>query len=147
MAGDILSFGEAEEFRAGIRLAATIGLPPEEADQPAFQLPATVTNTTPADDEDVPFDPAARPTVVTPPLVRVPCAVEYLDAAGKVVSFGIIQPSRALLTFLDEDYAKVKGFEWVVLGGDKYFYSKTPPPMGMGSVGIVQVYVKAEDDV
>lgn len=146
MAGDVLNPQEVEEFRAGIRLAMTMGLPPEEADQPAFQLPSTVTNTAPADDDEVPFDPSAKPVVTRPPLIRVPCAVDYVDAAGKVVDFGVIQPSRALLTFLDVDYAKVKGFEWVLLGGDRFWYSKTPPPMGMGAVGVVQVYVKAEDD-
>lgn len=138
----------ADDFREGIRLAMRVGLPPDLTDQPTFVFPLTFVNDSPLDDEDVPFDPAARP-VATPSKtsVKVPCAVEYIDAAGKVENFGVVVNSKVVLTFLDEDYEAVKGFAYVVIGGERYFYRKTQPPLGLDSVAIWQVHCEAEDDV
>lgn len=145
MAGSVPGFNAAD-VRAGLRLAMTIGLPPVEADQPTFYFPREVTNTERADDEDVPFDPDARPTLAPARSVKVPCAVEYFDAAGKIENFGVITPSKIAVTLLDEDHDKVRGFEYVVIGGDRYWYRRTEPPLGLVSVGVWIVHCTAEDE-
>lgn len=146
MAAGAISGFDAEDFRRNIRAAMTVGLPPVAADQPTFIFAGDVVNTAPADDEDVPYDASARPTVTTPASVKVPCAVEYADAAGKVENFGVIVPSKVVLTLLDEDYQLIKGFLYVVIGGDRFWYSKTETPLGLDSVGIWTVHATAEDD-
>lgn len=146
MAAGALSGFDAGDFRSNIRLAMTLGLPPDLADQPAFVFPGATTNVSPADEDDVPFDPTARPTRAAPTSVKVPCAVEYVDAAGKVENFGVIIPSKVRLTLLDEDYEQVRGFSFVMIGGDRYFYTKTETPLGLDSVGVWIVHATAEDD-
>ena len=137
---------DAQGFIDGIHFAMSLGMPPNVVDQLTFHFRPTVTNVTPSDDESVPFDPNARPVVVTLPTKKVPCAVQYQDSEGKVENFGIIVPASIILTFLDEDYQQVKGFDWVALGPNRYFYRKTLPPLGMDSVGVWQVYCRAEDE-
>lgn len=137
---------DAEDFRTNIRLAMTVGLPVDTADQPTFVFPGAVTNDDPADEEDVPFDPDARPEVAPPRSEKVPCAVEYVDGEGKVENFGVIVRSKVKITLLDEDYETIRGFAYVVIGGDKFIYSKTETPLGLDSVGVWTVHATAEDD-
>lgn len=146
MAAGALPGFDAEDFRTNIRLAMTVGLPPVVSDQPTFVFPGAITNTDPADEEDVPFDSAARPTVAASVSKQVPCAVEYVDAAGKVENFGVLAPSKVMLTLLDEDYEQIRGFTYVVIGGDRFYYDKTETPLGLDSVGIWIVHANAEDD-
>ena len=134
------------EFRSGIRFAMNLGLPPIEADRPVFVTPQEATNDANADEEDIPFDPSARPQVPPPLTKSVPCAVEYVDAAGRVETFGIVNPSKIRITLLDEEYQQIRGFSYVVIGGDRYNYAKTEPPLGLGSVGVWIIHAIAEDE-
>lgn len=133
-------------FRWGISAAMMMGLPPAPADQPLFFFPPQVTNAGLADAENVPFDPAAAPVVTPRAPVRALCAVEYQDSMGVVVDVGIVTASRLVLTFLDEAYQAVRGFSYVVAGGDRYNYRRTPPPLGLGPVAVWQVVCVAEDE-
>lgn len=144
MAGQIPGF-DADAVRAGLRLAMTVGLPPATEDQPTFFMPRTVTNTALADEHSVPFDVTARRTVEPPVTVRVPCAIEYFDNAGKLENFGVLVPTKVELTLLDEEYAKVKGFEFVVIGGNRFYYQRTETPLGLVSVGVYKIHCTAED--
>lgn len=146
MATGAISGFDADDFRANIRLAMTVGLPPDSADQPTFVFPGEVTNTEPADQDDVPFDPDVRPTVAPPVSLKVPCAVEYVDNQGKVENFGLVVKSKVMLTLLDEDYETIRGFSYVVIGGDRFIYTKTETPLGLDSVGVWIVHATAEDD-
>lgn len=143
---------DGDAFRNGIHIAMEIGLNPEEDRQPTFYFREhTDAGGAPVDDEGLPFDPAVVVTTTLKPAVKVPCAVEYLDAAGKILDFGVLQATRVLLTFLDVDYAQVLdtdggSFLFAVIDGDRYYYDKTAPSLGMGSVGVYQVYCRAEDD-
>ena len=145
MAGLVEGFNPAE-FRAGIRQAMIMGLPPVQADQPVFCFEQDPVNFSSADVEDVPFDPEARPMRPAPLTKQVPCAVEYVDAAGRVESFGTINPSKIRLTLLDEEYQQIRGFDFVEIAGDKYNYAKTEPPVGLGVVGVWTVHCIAEDE-
>lgn len=135
-----------DEFNAGILSAMEVGLPPRPADRPTFYFPAQVANIVPADEGQVPFDPAARPVRTSRAGMQVACAVEYLDAAGVVVDMGVVTPSKVVLTFLDDAYQKVKGFSHVTCGGDRYLYRRTPPPLGMGTATVWTVICVAEDE-
>lgn len=144
MAGQIPGFN-ADQVRAGLRLAMRVGLPPVEADQPTFFFPRAASTTGPADEDAIPFDLTRQRTLAPAVSVKVPCAVEYFDNQGKIENFGIMVPSKVEITLLDEDYAKVKGFEFVVIGGSKFWYSRTATPAGLVSVGVFTVYCTAED--
>lgn len=144
MAGSVPGF-DAEDVRAGLRLAMNVGLPVATEDQPVFYGVPTVTNTTRADESSVPYDPASRRTVTAATGVRVPCAIEYFDNAGKIENFGVMVPTKVVLTLLDQDYAAIKGFNFVVIGGNRFFYQRTETPLALVSVGVYLIHCTAED--
>ncbi len=134
-------------FEAGIRTAMSVGLPPTEADRPIFVFRDTVTNSLPADQENVPFDPTATPVVVAGnQVLGITCAVEYLDITGQVVDLGTLTPSRLKITMLDAEYQLTKGFDYVSIAGDRYTYRRTEPPIGMVDSTVWIVHCSAEDD-
>lgn len=137
---------DPQDFIDGIHFAMSLGLPPASEDQPTFYFPATVDNTAPADASGIPFAPEAEPTYTRPPSVKVPCAVEYVDAEGKIESFGVAVPAYVVLTLLQQDYDVVRGFEFVIIGGNRYWYRSTFPPLGMDSVGVWQIKCRTDDE-
>jgi len=139
---------DASAVRAGLRLAMQVGLPVITDDQPTFFKPATVTTdgAHTLDQEGTPFDPAYRPTLVRPAGIKVPCSMDYKDAAGNLVAMGSVSATGMVLTLLDEDYVKVKGFAYCVVAGIKYNYQRTDRPQGLVSVGIYTVHVLADDE-
>lgn len=122
------------------------GLPSQANDQPTFYMPQTATSTDPLDDEGVPFDPSVTPTYSTLVKKKATCAVEYVDGEGKVENFGVLVPSKVKLTILDQDYAPVRGFHYVVIQGQKYYYQRTEPPVALGNVDVYTVHCRAEDE-
>jgi hypothetical protein len=147
MAGDVRIQGfNADAVRAGLRLAMQVGLPTVTGDQPTFYMPRTWTATETVDAEGVPFDPAYRPTYARLAAVKVPCAIEYHDAEGKMTGFGEVAPSRIVLTLLDQDFAQVDGFEYVVVRGVSYSYHHMETPKGLVTVGLFRVHCQAVDE-
>jgi len=122
------------------------GLPNTTTDQPTFFMPQTTTSTDPLDDEGVPFSPDATLTVSTLVKKQATCAVEYVDGDGKIETFGIVNPSKIKLTFLDDDYDTIVGFYFCVIEGQKYYYQRTEPPVALGTVDVYTVHCKSEDD-
>lgn len=120
------------------------GAPTRSADKATFYTPPLSTSVG-ADEDGVPFDPDA-PRAVTHTGRSVPCAIEYLDRADINETFGAIQASRIKITLLDPDYQKVKGFTYVVVGGEKYMYRLTEPPVALGSIDVWTVQAVAEDE-
>ncbi len=145
MAGDLPGFS-AEDFRLNIQFAMNMGLPNDDAAKPTFYFPQQVSADVPVDGEGVPFAPSGD-VDRTPikPAVRVPCAIE--DEAGNAVvitAIGGMSEDRLVLTFLDTDWAKVEGFLYVALGGDKYNFVKELHPRALGPVDIHKVLVVGE---
>ena len=138
---------DASAVRAGLRLAMQVGLPVITDDQPTFFMPAAVTGdgAHTLDQGGTPFDPAYRPTLVKPAGIRVPCSMDYKDAAGNLVAMGSVSATGMVLTLLDEDYVQVKGFDYCVVAGIRYNYQRTDRPQGLVSVGIYTVHVLADD--
>lgn len=128
----------------GLHQAMEFGAPTRTEDKATFvQLTSTVTG--PTDADGVPFDPDTRRTTAKATF-QVPCAIEFADKADQEQTFGVIQPTRIKITLLDPDYQKVKGFEYVVVGGDKYLYRLTEPPVALGSIDVWTVHCVAEDE-
>ena len=130
---------------AGLRKAMEFGAPTRGEDKATFYKVVTTTGEEPRDEDYVPFDPAVERSVKPTPIV-VPCAVEYVDKADQVETFGAVTSSRVKVTLLDDDYQKVKGFSYVVIGGDKYNYRLTEPVIALGSIDVWTVHVVAEDE-
>src|SRR3954451_15640230 len=144
MAGRNSGF-DARAFRQNIRFVMQMGAPPIDGEQATFYFPSQLVYNANTDQDDVPFDPNATVTRVTPTPVKVPCAVEYKDANGELTGLGVITPSKASITLLDEDYEKVKGCSYVALRGEKFTYRSTEFPTGLFDVGVYVMHFVAED--
>lgn len=144
---------DADAFRTGIRFAMSMGAPPVEGEQAAFLLPSTLVYNLPGgggpayvDQEGVPFDPTTTVTRTVPDPIKVLCAVEYFDAHGEPTNFGVITPSRAVITLLDEEYEQIKECIAVVLRGERFIYRSTEYPAGLFDVGVYTLHFTAEDE-
>lgn len=151
---------DADAARQGILSAMGFGEPTRSDDKAWFYFPKTRA-TAPAggavDDDDVPFD-YTSPVIATDTRgeldeddvptgkIQVSCAVEYIDIAETVGSFGGDRPARIKITLLDTEYQQVKGFAYVVAGGDKYIYDSTEPPVALGTIDVWTVHATAEDE-
>lgn len=133
-----------------MRFVMGMGAPVVDADQATFTFPnQLVYNASDTGDHDatgVPFNPSIPVTRVTPDPVKVPCAVEYYDADGVVTEFGLVTPSKAIVTLLDEDYAKVKEANAVILAGERFRYQKTEFPSALFDVGLYTMHFVADND-
>jgi hypothetical protein len=134
-------FNKADAI-AGIRLAMNFGAPNAPGDRATFCWTST-SNATAADESGVPFSPAARPTRSTQK-VTVPCAVDYADGSDQTERWGTRQRSRIVVTLLEPEWAKVKDFEFVVYGGEKYL-RRTHEIIALGSLDVHTVYCVTED--
>lgn len=130
---------------AGLKKAMQFGAPTRVEDQATFYKVVTTTDDVPRDDDFIPFDPDAERTA-KPTGIRVDCSVEYDDRAEVTEQFGGITPSRITITLLDPEYQKIKGFRYVVAGGDRYNYRLTEPPVALGNVDVWTVHCVAEDE-
>lgn len=137
---------DPREFREGIHFAMQMGAPPLEENQAVFRFPSTLVYNAAVDEGETPFDPDATVTRTEPTPVKVPCAIEYYDSTGQLLTMGIHQPSQVKVTLLDEDYAKVEGFDRVVIAGDTYFRRRTQPPSGLFDVGLFEIWCAAEQE-
>jgi hypothetical protein len=150
MAGKNPGF-DAKAFRAGIHFVMQMGAPTESEDQATFYFPTQLVYRTgeslDVDAEGVPFDPAIPVTRHIPAGIKVPCAVEYQDANGVATDFGLVTPSRAVITLLDEDFSRVEGCSYVLLGGERFVYRHTEFPTGLFDVGVYTLHFAAEDQL
>lgn len=136
----------ANDVRAGLRTAFRVGMPPLTPDQPTFYIPVEQpTASESVDADDVPFDPDYVPPRTPPTAVKVDCSIEYFDGSGKLENFGVVAATKVVLTLLDVDYEQVKGFTYVVISGDRYWYRRTETTHGLVSVGLYKVHCEAED--
>lgn len=133
---------------AGIHKAMGFGEPTRTEDKAWFYFPTGRVVTDPADQDNVPFDPSATvtPNPATPRKIQQACAIEFIDKQAAVETFGDVKASRIKITLMDVDYQKVKGFAYVVAGGDKYLYDFTEPPVALGSIDFWTVWCNAEGE-
>lgn len=137
------SFDEARVIE-GLRKAMGFGEPTRTEDKVTFYFNArSVSSST--DEDGVPFDPATRVVVDDTGVVK-DCAVEYQDRAPKGETFGVVVPSRIIITMLDPDWQDVEGFAYVKAGGDTYWRSSVEPPIALGSLDVWQIICTAEGE-
>lgn len=140
---------DAAAVKAGIHKAMGFGEPTRTEDKAWFYFPTSrsTTSGSPSDQDGVPFDPTA---VTTPTQAKtrlqVPCAIEFVDAQPSPETFGEFTATRIVITLMDEDYQRIKGFAYVVAGGDKYLYARTEPPVALGTIDFWTVHATAEDE-
>lgn len=148
MAGKSAGFN-AKVFRDNIHFVMEMGAPTQDGAQATFYFPTQLVYRTgeqaDVDAEGVPFDPTIPVTRRVLPGVKVLCAVEYQDANGVATDFGIITPSRAVITLLDQDYVKIEGCAYVMLNGERFTYRHTEFPAGLFDVGVFTLHFAAED--
>lgn len=144
MAGTLAGF-DGQAFRDGIHLVQEFFTPGDQ--RASFHFSTTPPAPGTADSEGVPFDPAvAVSTAESKPPVIAPCSIEYQDVAGGLQNLGYISPSRILVTLLDVDYETVKGFDFVVVNGVRYYYRSTDVPHALGNVTVWSIRCVAEDE-
>lgn len=127
---------DAARFRSAIRFVFTMAEPPSTVDQLVFHWNPTSTSAGPKSGDGVPFNPTQAITTTTPPTVKRPYLVEYVDAAGEPTPFGKVIPSRVRVWLLDGDYDDVKTADYVVISGDRYERDHEEPSYGLFDVGI-----------
>ena len=136
---------DAASVIAGLHRAMGFGEATRAGDKATFYKITHPEVAEPVDEEGVPFDPTVRRTPIRTSIV-VPCAIEFFDRAEAAESYGVVQPTKVKLTLLDEDYRKIKGFRYVVAGGDKYYHAKTEPPIALGSIDVWIIHCNAQDE-
>lgn len=139
---------DAARVSDGIYKAMGFGEPSRAADKATFFFPKTSEYApgTVVDDDQVPFDPALRPTVSSLPQKTVACAIEFFDRTDRAETFGVVAPSRIQITLLDPEYQEISGFSFVVAGGDKYVYHSTEPPVALATIDVWTVWCNSEDE-
>lgn len=140
---------DADAARQGILNAMGFGEPTRSDDKAWFYFPKTRATDPPGgamDDDSVPFDFTSPVVSSGPGRVQVSCAVEYIDTAEVTGTFGGDRPARVKITLLDDEYQQIKGFSFVVAGGDKYTYDSTEPPVALGTIDVWTVHATSEDE-
>jgi hypothetical protein len=152
VAGTPAGFNEADVLE-GLYLAMAFGAPNDPAKQATFYKTPILDADNNSDDEGIPFDPSVNVSR-TPVTVKVPCAVEYVDAADQYEEFGVRQPSKVKVTLLGPDYDTVVGtdtavppFSYVIVSGQKYLYRKSEPVVALGSIDVHVIHCQAEDEL
>lgn len=119
-AADFLS----EEFRSAIINTMIMGSPNKEEEQAEFSWEKDVTYSI-QDKDNKPYSLGATTPLTdnTPDPVKINVAVEYVHRAPDGTPLGEFDNPRAVLTVLDVEYEKVRGADFVTLGGNKYMIS------------------------
>lgn len=151
---------DADSFRTDIRAAMAMGMPEDQEMRPIFLFPREQTFDN-VDKAGVPWDYSEAPLTDTGEdeehAVRcgtgadeVLCAWEAGGGRGGTQSnetpFGDFDALRLVLTILDVDYAKIAGFDRVLMSGNEYRYQFEEPQIGLFDVTIYQVVVGALDE-
>lgn len=156
MAGVTTDFN-ADEVRANLRAVMLMGLPPDTAQRPVFHFPVAPIYAKrdiagqPWDFSEAKIPPADAPT----PDVTCGDGADEIVCTWTVLGrqtqpaqqapMGDLDRERLEFTFLDVDYAKVRGFKTVTIGFSTFKYDKTLPHDGLHDMEVITVIVQAED--
>jgi hypothetical protein len=128
---------DEDRVKEGLYKAMGFGEPTRTQDQAAFHIPTASGAAVAGNSEGVPWDPTVK---------RVACAIEFQDSLGQTTTAGDVQATQVVVTLLDPEYQQVKGFDYVVAGGDKYYYRLTDPPVALGSIDVWTVRARSLDE-
>lgn len=151
---------DADTFREEIRAAMLMGLPENRNMRPIFLFPRERTYDK-ADKSGVPWDFSAPPVTDTGTDLghaiycgensnEILCTWEAGGGRGGTQSnetpFGDFDALRLVITMLDVDFAKIGGFDRVLMSGAEYRYQFDEPRIGLFDVTVHQLVVGARDE-
>lgn len=102
-----------------------------------------------------PLDPEVEVRVAPPTFITTPdvgtatscdCAVEVELADADELPVGNFRRTKAVVTFLDVDYAKITGCKEMIYNGDRYLYGYEPEAPGLFGVGVHTIIWYALDE-
>lgn len=120
MAGTNPAFN-ASKVRDALRTAMGIGAPSNPDDQITFRWTPSKTAMGPADPAGIPYDLHSRAASTSSlPDVKVPAGARLTASAPVDTQIGEFDPTKLVLTVLDEDYAQIQGADKVLYCGNTY---------------------------
>ena len=123
-----------------------IGVPEDETLRPTFVFKDSHEVDGPVDDEGFAFSIEATPTIIPGVRVQVLCAYETTQRQGVSMEFSRVTETMLAITLLDEEYEQVAGFEYVLIGDDRFNYDREDVPYGLGGVTVHTIRCIAQDD-
>jgi hypothetical protein len=134
MAGTNPAF-DAAAFRTAIKATFQMALPdpgPAFHWNPAPDAAATYSR----DSSGVPFNPTAVEsfTVLKTSVVGLSVGLECFDAQDILTPFGLLPPSKIVITVFDDDHAQIHDADYLLLAGERYNYRHTMPPTALFNV-------------
>lgn len=143
-------------FRNAIRFAMQMGTNPDPDRRPKFvQRSSTRTywkNGTqlgqePRLDRDgKPLDPEVEIRRPVDQFIEVDCAIEVTRADAEELPVGTFQPTKVVVTLLDQQYVQVKDCREMVYNGDRYVFGYEPESNGLFDVGVYTMIFYAKDE-
>lgn len=149
-------------FRNAIKATMQLGSSPDPNKRPKFVRKAATKQyfrrgeTTPLPSpprmgrDGEPLDPEIEVRAGTPVILEVPkdldCAVEIELADADELPVGNFRRTKAVVTFLDVDYAKIAGCKEMTYNGDRYLYGYEPEALGLFGVGVHTIIWYALDE-
>lgn len=147
---------DSETFRNAIKFAMQMGTPPDPDRRPKFVKRSNIRTywrngvelleTPRMGREGEPLDADIEIKVVPPELIEVDCAIEIVLADADELPVGNFRQTKAMVTFLDDDYAKIEGCKEMTYNGDQYLYGYEPEANGMFDVGVHTIVWYALDE-
>lgn len=147
---------DSEGFRNAVKFSMQIGTPPDPDKRPKFirrsnvrtywKNGAQLAEAPRMGREGEPLDPEVEVRVADPEKLEVDCAVEIVLADANELPVGNFRQTKAKVTLLDVDYAKVTGCKELQYNGDRYLYGYEPEVDGLFDVGIHTMIFYALDE-
>ena len=148
----------ADQFRDAITFAAQMGAPPDPALRAKFVKPVTgktywkdgveLSEPPLMGRDGQPLDADVEVRRPDPEIVEdANCAIE-IERVTNVdeLPVGKFLNTRAVVTLLDVDYAKIQGCKEMRYNGDRYAYGYEPEALGLFDVGVHTVIYYAIDE-
>lgn len=145
MAGTDPRFDSAK-FTSAIAFAQSMGLAPDEAEQPVFYPADTRTPDATVGQVWDPRTLAAEHIEGDPPTgIRAICGIKVLSTTADETALGRFVPVELELTFMPDEWAKVSDFAEMRMGELRFQRGETLPTTGLFDVAIHTVRVRAPD--
>ena len=147
---------DADAFRTAIRFAMQMGSPPDEDRQAVFVFKSSgrsywkdgveLDDPPRVDRDGKPLDPTIEVREVPGRREKVDCAIEILRADADELPVGNFRPTKAVVTLLDQEYAKIEGCRELLYNADRYLYGYEPEAPGLFDVGTHTIIFYALDE-
>lgn len=151
MQGVIPGFN-APLIRENLRIPMRMAMPNEETQRPEFVTEGEVL-TPGADADGVGWDPGAPVVSTAATSARVLCALTFAGNGEDSRDWGYLRPGDVEVVLLDEEYAVVKGFDylniWMAGAGEptRFDYDRVVMATHLDAIGVFVLLCKAKDKI